>query len=93
MTNTPKYIVDWQLVHEGQYFLNFKLIFLLGNPMFDFCRFMTIASDAEVRREVQPKVAVRFYEMLIEENEKLGNKGYKPSYSVEQVGFCRVKFK
>jgi hypothetical protein len=55
--------------------------------MLDFSRFMTIASDAEVRREVQPKAATKFYDMLIEEHEKLGNKGYRPPYGVEQVRF------
>lgn len=61
--------------------------------MFDFSRFMTIACDADVRREVQPQAANKFYDMLIEEYAKLGHSNYKPPYSREEVCLFHYSFK
>ncbi|KAI6175798.1 hypothetical protein M3Y97_00728700 [Aphelenchoides bicaudatus] len=71
LTNTPKFICDWQLVHEG-------------NPLFDFARFLITGADGEIRREIQPDFAEKFYKMLVDEYEKQSNGRLKPNFTLEQ---------
>lgn len=53
--------------------------------MFDFVRFITMACDAEVRRQVEPLAVDKFFDLLTEEYAKLGQSDFKPSYTREQV--------
>ncbi|KAI6236271.1 hypothetical protein M3Y95_00139800 [Aphelenchoides besseyi] len=71
LSNTPSYLLDWQLVFEG-------------NLFFDFARFLTIAADAEIRRAVQPKVVDQYYAMVEAEEKKISESS-KVSHKKEEL--------
>jgi hypothetical protein len=60
-------------------------VFFVGNPFFDFCRFLVISGDAEVRREIQEHLVEDFYAMLKREYKEQSNGRVNLNFTLEQV--------
>jgi hypothetical protein len=62
-----------------------KIFNIAGNPFFDICRFLVLAADAEIRREIQSNLVKDFYKILEEEYKEQSNGRLKPNFTMEQV--------